>query len=100
MIFVVLAFYGFGHGGLFTVVAPTVAEYFGMRSHGAIFGTILFFGTIGGSIGPTVTGVVYDWTGGYALAFGGLTVMAALGLALALTLPQSRQVAVEASAGQ
>ena len=47
-LFVVVALYGFGHGGLFTVVSPTVAEFFGTRTHGAIYGGIYFFGTIGG----------------------------------------------------
>ena len=44
--------YGFSHGGLFTIVAPTVAEYFGTRAVGAIFGGIVFLGTVGGAIGP------------------------------------------------
>lgn len=48
-VFAAVAVYGFGHGGFFTVVAPTIAEYFGLRSHGAIFGTVLFFGTVGGA---------------------------------------------------
>ena len=47
-LFAVIALYGFGHGGLFTVVSPTVAEFFGTRTHGAIYGGIYFFGTIGG----------------------------------------------------
>ena len=47
--------YGFSHGGLFTAVSPTVAEYFGMRAHGVIFGMIVFFGTLGGSSMPIVT---------------------------------------------
>lgn len=86
-LFTVVALYGFGHGGFFTVVSPTVAEYFGMRAHGAIFGTVLFFGTIGGSIGPILAGLVFDKTGSYQFAFLGLAVLAVTGLALVLTLP-------------
>ena len=86
-LFVVVAFYGFGHGGFFTVVAPSVAEYFGMRAHGAIFGTVLFFGTIGGFIAPILAGLTFDTTGSYTLAFLGLLVLAVMGLALVLSLP-------------
>jgi len=56
LLYFALAVYGFGHGGFFIVVAPTVAEYFGTVAHGAIFGSILFFGTIGGAAGPIVAG--------------------------------------------
>jgi MFS family permease len=80
--------YGFGHGGLFTIVAPTVAEYFGTRAVGAIFGGIVFFGTIGGAIGPILAGRIFDVTGSYVAAFGTLASMAALGLLLALSLPR------------
>ena len=50
VLFGAVALYGFAHGGLFTAVSPTVADYFGLKAHGAIFGLILLFGTIGGSV--------------------------------------------------
>ncbi len=87
ILFAVVAVYGFGHGGFFTVVSPTVAEYFGMRAHGALFGTVLFFGTIGGSIGPILAGLAFDVTGSYQLAFLSLLILAILGLALVLSMP-------------
>ena len=71
----VLAFalpYGLAHGGFFTVVSPTVAEYFGLRAHGAIFGVILLCGSVSGALGPVLAGAVFDATGSYALAFAGL----------------------------
>lgn len=88
LLFIVVAFYGFSHGGLFTVVSPIVAEYFGMRAHGAIFGTILFFGTIGGALGPILTGWIFDDTGSYQYAFIMLASLAAIGLALVISLPR------------
>lgn len=91
MLYVIMAIYGFGHGGLFTVVSPTVAEYFGLRAHGAIFGPILFFGTIGGAIGPIIAGRVFDVTGSYFWAFTGLMIMMGIALVLALSLPNSRK---------
>lgn len=89
VLFAAVAVYGFGHGGFFTVMSPTVAEYFGLRAHGAIFGLVLFSGTIGGAAGPIFAGRVYDLTDSYAPAFTALAVLAALGLALVLRLPAS-----------
>lgn len=89
LLFVAVAVYGFGHGGLYTVMSPTIAEYFGLRAHGAIFGVVVFFGTIGGALGPILAGGVFDLTESYTWAFGTLAVLAAMGLALALKLPAS-----------
>ena len=91
-LFAAVALYGFAHGGLFTVVSPTVAEFFGTRAHGAIFGGIVFFGTIGAAIGPIMAGRIFDVTDSYALAFISLAVMSALGLALVISLPSRRPV--------
>ena len=82
-----MALNGFGHGGLFAVVYPTVGTYFGMREHGALFGTILFFGTISGSIGPILTGFIFDRFGSYDIAFLSLLGLMLAGLFLVLTLP-------------
>lgn len=89
MLYVFAFFYGFAHGGLFTVVSPTVAEYFGMRAHGVIFGAIVFFGTLGGASMPIVTGMIYDRLGSYDIAFIALTVLAALSFVLAAFLGKS-----------
>lgn len=69
------------------MVSPTVAEFFGLRAHGAIFGTVLFFGTVGGALDPILAGLVFDTTGSYMIAFSGLLMMALLRLALAFSLP-------------
>jgi len=90
MLFVFAALYGVAHGGFFTVMSPTVAEFFGTRVHGVLFGTILMFGSIGGAIGPLVAGAVFDATGSYHLAFGLLLVMALSGFALVSRLPPMR----------
>ena len=84
----IMVVYGFGHGGLFTVVSPTIAEYFGLRAHGAIFGPVLFCGTLGGAIGPMIAGRVFDVTGSYFWAFTGLGCLMCAALVLALSLPR------------
>ena len=89
LLFVAVAIYGFAHGGLFTVMSPTIAEYFGLKSHGAIFGVVVFFGTIGGASGPILAGGIFDLTNSYTLAFTALAALATLGLTLVLRLPPS-----------
>ena len=91
-LFLITLVYGFSHGSLFVVVSPTIARIFGMRAHGAIFGTVLFFGTIGGSIGPTLAGWAYDTWGSYSPAFTTLAVAACLAILLAQTLPKPSDV--------
>ena len=90
-LFALIALYGFSHGSLFVVVSPTVSRYFGMRSHGSIFGTVLFFGTIGGAFGPVMTGWVFDQFGSYTPAFAALGLAAGLALLLVQSLPRPAQ---------
>lgn len=86
LFYVFAFFYGFSHGGLFTVVSPTIAEYFGLREHGAIFGTVVMFGTIGGAAMPIVAGLIFDQFQSYQLAFTLLGSMAIAGLLCAIRL--------------
>ena len=93
LLFPVMAIYGFGHGGFFTVVNPTAANYFGVKALGSIFGLIVFFGTLSGSIGPIVAGWIFDVTASYFYAFGILAAGATLSLLLLLLLPKPGQLA-------
>lgn len=87
MIFALIILYGVAHGGLFVVVAPTIAELFGTKAHGAIFGVVVFFGTFGGALGPIFAGQVFDRTGGYDYAFAGLALFMTTALVLTRFLP-------------
>jgi len=80
------ALYGFAHGGFFTVVSPTLAEYFGMQALGTVFGAVVFFGAFSGSAGPFVAGWIFDSTGSYDWAFRLLAALATFGLIMALSL--------------
>lgn len=73
--------YGFCHGGFFTLVSPLVAEYFGMRAHGAILGVMIFCGGVGGALGPYITGRMVDASGSFAGPFLLLLGMACVALA-------------------
>lgn len=69
MLYTIAALQGFAHGGLYVVISPITAELFGLRSHGLILGTIIFFGAVGATIGPVAVGYVFDVTGSYQLGF-------------------------------
>ena len=86
MLYVFATVYGVAHGAFFTAISPIVAEFFGVRSHGVLFGIVAFSGTIGGAIGPVITGYIFDVTAGYSLAFWLFTVLSALGLAMTVSL--------------
>ena len=82
--------YGLAHGGLFTVISPIVAEYFGVRAHGALFGIVFFSSMVGGAVGPVIAGHIFDTTLSYSLAFWVCTAVTALALTLAISLGQKR----------
>jgi len=89
MLFAVTVLYGVSHGALFVVISPTVAHYFGMKAHGQIFGTVLFFGTIGSAIGPISAGATYDNLGSYMFAFIAMALLAVVALGITRSLPKS-----------
>ncbi len=88
MFYLFAVIYGFAHGGLFTVISPIVAEYFGIRSHGLLFGVAAFAGTVGGFIGPIFAGSLFDITGSYRIAFWGYLLVAFIGLGLIVSLEE------------
>lgn len=67
-------------------VSPMIAELFGLRSHGEIFGVVNFGGMIGGAIGPLMAGYIFDLTGSYHLAFLVCVAISAIALILILLL--------------
>jgi MFS family permease len=80
MLYVFAGIYGLAHGGYFTAISPIVAEYFGIRAHGALFGIVVFFGALGGTIGPIAAGYIFDVTGTYGPALWLSTFMGVAGL--------------------
>ena len=80
------AVFGLAYGGWATVMAPLVADLFGLRSHGVILGSATFGATIGGAIGPVMAGRIFDVTGSYQLAFIICIIVSGIGLVAALLL--------------
>ena len=82
---------GFGMGTLFTVTGPVAAKRFGLKYFGMIYGLIFTaYGFIGGILGPALSGVVLDKTGGsYGIVFGYLAVFALIGAGLMIVLART-----------
>jgi len=86
MLYLFAGVYGIGHGGHFTLISPLVAEHFGIRSHGLLFGIVLFAGNVGGAVGPVLAGHLFDITGSYSSTFWICAVAGLTGLGLILSL--------------
>ncbi len=86
--------FGFNHGGNATAQTPIIARVFGLKAVGTIFGVAFFGFTIGGAVGPLVTGYIFDVTGGYQLAFVVCGAIGVIGLALASILRPTKRMMV------
>jgi MFS family permease len=84
---------GFSRGSNFVVVSPLMAELFGTKAHGALFGLATFIGTTGGAIGPLLAGRLFDVTLSYSMAFTILVGIMAVGFAATLLLRPLRRAA-------
>ncbi|MBT5194598.1 MAG: MFS transporter [Rhodospirillaceae bacterium] len=90
-LFLFAAIYGPAHGGFFTITSPSVAEYFGTRAHGTLFGLVVSCGTFGATLGPVVAGGLFDTLGHYGGAFALLLGFSIVGLVVANMLPRPVQ---------
>ena len=72
--YVFAVFFAIGYGGFAAIQSPYLAELFGLKYHGTIFGfTIFILGA--GAFGPFVAGKIFDVTSSYDLAFVMLAVL-------------------------
>jgi len=77
---------GFAIGGYMPLEILIVAELFGLKSLGMIYGTIAIFSAIGMTLGPIVAGTIFDMTGNYDWAFLICIILGALAIFLSLLL--------------
>ncbi len=87
-LFLFALIYGPAHGGFWTITSPSVAEYFGTRAHGTLFGLVVCCGTFGATLGPVVAGSLFDALGSYSSAFALLLGFSLAGLVAASMLPR------------
>ena len=83
MLYLFASVFGFAYGGLIALESTSIADLFGISSHGVIFGVIAFVVTIGGAIGPFTAGIVFDITGNYDQIFMICSILSVIGLILA-----------------
>jgi MFS family permease len=69
MLYLFAVVFGFGYGGFSSIESPIVAELFGLKAHGTIFGCAFCSGVALGSIGPVLAGRLFDIAGNYTMAF-------------------------------
>jgi MFS family permease len=77
--------FGFGVGGILTLLPMAWADYFGRAHYGAIRSVALSVQVLAQAVGPVLSGALRDWTGAYDRSLECFTVLACLGIAAALT---------------
>jgi MFS transporter, OFA family, oxalate/formate antiporter len=89
--YLAVGLFGFGLGGIMTLLPVAWADYFGRESYGAIRGVVLSVQVMAQAVGPLLSGALRDWSGNYTdslLVFGILAALAAV-TALAARRPLS-----------
>jgi OFA family oxalate/formate antiporter-like MFS transporter len=84
VIFVFLLLFPLGHGGSMVLRGSFLREYFGRDSFGKILGIIMGSAAIGGLVGPTIAGWVFDTLGSYHIIW--LFLSGLVGLAVVMIL--------------
>jgi MFS family permease len=69
MLYLFAAVFGLSYGGFATVQSPLVADCFGLKAHGVLFGAVSFATSSGGAVGSLVAGRIFDISGSYQWAF-------------------------------
>ncbi|MFC1871521.1 MFS transporter [Chloroflexota bacterium] len=84
------AVFGFCWGGTVPLVTSLTAQYFGVYSMGATYGTLQLSGLTGSALASVMAGYIHDTTGTYVIAFAIFGVLGILGSILTLLLPRSK----------
>jgi len=74
-IWVGLVGFGFGWGGIYTLIQLLSADLFGLRSLGKILGAVNVVDTLGGALGPVMTARLFDQTESFLISFGVIAVL-------------------------
>jgi len=82
--------FGFGIGGVLTLLPVAWADYFGRTHYGAIRGLALSAQVLAQASGPLLSGALRDLTGDYTLSLHCFTALSALSVVAALLARQPR----------
>ena len=91
MLYLFAALFAVALGGFSAVQSPIVAEFFGLRVHGVVFGLALFAAHIGGATGSLIAGRVFDISGSYYWAFVLCAILGVAGIVLSVLLRAARK---------
>lgn len=91
MLYLFAAIFAFAYAGVAVAQSPALANYFGLRAHGALLGIVNFGFTFGAAIGPAMAGYVYDVSHSYRWAFIISAAVASLGFLFSLALKTIRR---------
>jgi MFS family permease len=92
LLWVGLTLFGFGWGGIYTLIQVLAADLFGMLALGKILGAINILDTFGGAAGPIVTGIMVDKTQSYLQPFLVISVLLLLATIAAAFLDMAKGV--------
>jgi MFS family permease len=92
ILFLIAGLFGFAYGSIAVSHSPLVAELFGLRSHGLIFGVFAVSVSWGAATGPFLTGYLFDVTNSYQIAFLLCAIIGLTGILSAVFLRQSRHM--------
>jgi sugar phosphate permease len=84
------ALFGFGVGGILTLLPIAWADYFGRANFGAIRGVALSAQVLAQAAGPLISGGLRDWAGDYQLSLAVFAALGALSVVAALSARQPR----------
>jgi len=69
MLYLFAIIYGLAYGGIDPPVIALVGDVFGLSKVGAIMGFLMVAWGMGSATGPYISGLIFDYTGGYQFAF-------------------------------
>jgi len=90
VLYVFAVIFAFAYGGFIAMQSPYVAELFGLKHHGIIFGFSIFIMGSGSALGPFVAGRIFDATSSYHPTFVMLSILSFLAVLLVLGIKQMK----------
>lgn len=97
MLYMFAVFFGVGYGGTIALQPLLASRLFGLKSLGTIVGAFTFSYAMGGGAGPVLSGLIFDVTGEYSLAFLICAVINAIGLTLLISLKPMKRATDEST---
>lgn len=91
MLYIFAVTFGFSQGGMGASESLLVADIFGLRAFGLIYGVVGCGFTLGAAVGPWVAGFLFDLTGNYQPVFIACAVVGILGLLLTACIRPIRE---------